>query len=473
MKIIKKIHIRLWASMILICLAAASTASGSTDPCEPGGASGLDGAPTIAAEVELPTELFPDLEWDPENPTVIERSSHVVIRVIGGAPPYEFSVQEDDYWLDEDKTISTLVTESNEIILYAGSECTQDATVFVTDALGATVHGVLELVMTTVVLLEFKTTGHSLSIVWSPQKNGYANHIPKNDGGVAVFPCDSDSISEWRYGSGTVNVGYTLFSNNRCGVQHSRFFVGAIPCNSSGDSEECSGQYRKDIWCRDVNGGEQFETGVAAGIANESYVHSNRSGRTPAWYGWSGDPDMQGRFLYGPSNRSLYAKNTGSYTSFAVSYSFERKIDFEFDDDLALYTSEVAVTERLVVESPLGVLGEMDLQEYDYVSSFEHEGMKHQKGIIDWKTFHTGAYSDNTLCQIFGLEVMVEERNWACGQVFNYWYFYPDNCQSAVGGGEKISEVYASCKTGVNAHVTEPVDVGRNLAFEAGGRGWR
>ncbi|MCP4694304.1 MAG: hypothetical protein GY859_40100 [Desulfobacterales bacterium] len=102
MKMIKNIHIRFWTMTMFICLAAVSGASGAPgadDSCEPGGDSGVNGVPTIAADVEFTGEWFSDLEWDPDNPTVIERSSHAIIRVKGGQPPYEFSVREDDYSL--------------------------------------------------------------------------------------------------------------------------------------------------------------------------------------------------------------------------------------------------------------------------------------------------------------------------------------------------------------------------------------
>ncbi|MCP4756663.1 MAG: hypothetical protein GY866_37855, partial [Proteobacteria bacterium] len=461
MKMIKSIHILFWTMTMFICLAAASGASGADDSCEPGGDSGVNGVPTIAADVEFTGEWLSDLEWDPDNPTVIERSSLAIIRVKGGRPPYEFSVREDDYWLDKNSNVSTLVTESNEIILYAGSECVSDATVFITDSLGAAVSGVLELATTTVVYIEFKTTGHRLCTVWAPQKNAYAGNIPRNDGTNATFPCTSDSISQWRNSQGTVDVGKKLYGNNHCGNVTRRYFTLPSSCDSSGNPDECSGA-RKSTGCVDVDGVETFQTESGVGFGSESHTYSIRSGRTPAWSGSGVD---KGLFLMGPRNQKVRIMNIESFTSYAVSYEYSFHGDIEFYDNLGMYVSEVSASERMVVESPLGLLGEMDLMEYDYID-YGVEGWRHRVGITGWSGIITGVFSDNTICQIFSLGAILQEHSWACGTTYLYWGYYPDNCLGAVIGEEEIFGLNASCRTGINGNTTDPRTLGRSPAFE-------
>ncbi len=218
--------------------------------------------------------------------------------------------------------------------------------------------------------------------------------------------------------------------------------------------------------CPDIDGNEQFETGEKSVIISETYYFQRRSGATPAYYGWMYSFPEEDLFKCGPANRSLQIKNTGGYTSYSVSYSFNFHGEFEFDDYLAIYTSETTSSEHMVVESPLGVLGEMDLQEYDYVYSRDFYGTKNRVGITAWRSIIDGACSNNTICQIFGLDVKMQAHSWDCGERFAFGGFFPDRCQSSLVREEEIFGIKASCKTGINGHATDPRTIGRNPSFE-------
>ncbi len=168
--------------IIIIFLTAGSAARGE-NPCVPMSAPCIDDAPTLAAEIDFPAEWERELTWDPSNPTEIERSGHADIQVIGGAPPYDYSVQEQDYYLDASRTVASFLTEESKATVYAGAGCTSNVTVTVTDARGDVVSGELALAQTTLVYLEFQNSEGLMCVVFSPQKNAIAQNIPENTGG--------------------------------------------------------------------------------------------------------------------------------------------------------------------------------------------------------------------------------------------------------------------------------------------------
>ncbi len=258
-------------------------------------------------------------------------------------------------------------------------------------------------------------------------------------------------------------MGQNLFIASHCGTKYTRLMYPPVGCECSDTCCDCE----KNISCRDVDGNPQRESQKYCSAGEEMQVTSSSSGMTPAWYGWTGDPEDEPYFSYGPWNRNLWYRNIDVYSSYSVSYSYTEDATLDQGSIANYYISNVASTERYVITCPLGLLGEIDAYEHDYVSTREHDYWKSRKGVTGWKSTILGEYSDNTICQIFGLDMIIQSHNWPCGQSFMKECWYPDHCDSVLDEETESSELFASCKTGVNASKTDPRVLGRNGSFEA------
>ena len=93
------------------------------------------GGQTVTGNYNYPSGWFPEFQYDPNNPDEIDRNNSVTISVIGGFPPYTWSVSGNGFSLSLDET------EGLSNALYADSTSCGSATITVTDDYGATVTG--------------------------------------------------------------------------------------------------------------------------------------------------------------------------------------------------------------------------------------------------------------------------------------------------------------------------------------------
>ena len=95
--------------------------------------SGLDTEDDLGSTI--PSEYFSLYRWDPQNPDEMDQNSDIEIGVIGGIPPYSWSVSGSGFSLSQSQTVSVSNT------LNADSTACGAATITVTDALGDVVTG--------------------------------------------------------------------------------------------------------------------------------------------------------------------------------------------------------------------------------------------------------------------------------------------------------------------------------------------
>jgi len=72
--------------------------------------------------------------WDPNNGQEIDRSSSLQLSVLGGHGPYQWSVSESGFWFDEDRTKTSVKSESKIVTLYTDASTCGYATITVKDS---------------------------------------------------------------------------------------------------------------------------------------------------------------------------------------------------------------------------------------------------------------------------------------------------------------------------------------------------
>ena len=88
-------------------------------------------------DAEVPIALGPELKYDPDNPETIDREDEESIAVNGGCPPFEWSVAGTGF------SFENATTEVSTNILKADDAACGAANITITDAVGATVGGVV------------------------------------------------------------------------------------------------------------------------------------------------------------------------------------------------------------------------------------------------------------------------------------------------------------------------------------------
>jgi len=116
--------------MLVFCLLVSGLAYAGD--CA-GKGSGI-GTPTIPGNAN-DDNMHPPLQYDPANPQTIDRNNTIAISVIGGAPPYSWSVSGTGFDLEEYQT-----TELSNI-LFADDTACGSADITITDASGNTAKG--------------------------------------------------------------------------------------------------------------------------------------------------------------------------------------------------------------------------------------------------------------------------------------------------------------------------------------------
>ena len=93
------------------------------------------GSPTVPGEFTIAPDWHPPLQYDPANPQTIDRNNTVTISVIGGIPPYTWSVSGTGFTLEE--------IPDNELsyILHADGTACGAATIEITDTTDALIAG--------------------------------------------------------------------------------------------------------------------------------------------------------------------------------------------------------------------------------------------------------------------------------------------------------------------------------------------
>lgn len=91
--------------------------------------------PTIPETYEYPPDWFPEFKYDPNNQEEIDPNSSVTINVIGGIPPYTWSVSGNGFGL------SQIQTNGLSNTLHADDTACGTATIIMTDACSQTVTG--------------------------------------------------------------------------------------------------------------------------------------------------------------------------------------------------------------------------------------------------------------------------------------------------------------------------------------------
>jgi hypothetical protein len=87
--------------------------------------------------------LDPPLEWDEDNPTIIEANSQYELSVIGGVFPFLWQILNEGAFFDADHTADFIITESRQVILFTADLPDCEVQIHVTDSLGQTVTGYL------------------------------------------------------------------------------------------------------------------------------------------------------------------------------------------------------------------------------------------------------------------------------------------------------------------------------------------
>jgi hypothetical protein len=161
---------------------------------------------TIPGTVQYPVAWL--LEWDPNNPQLINRNSSVAVNVISGVPPYSWSVSGSGFSLATDETQGLSNT------LYADDTACV-ATVTVTDSRGQIVSGDV--------------------------RCSCGGWVSK--GNICGLPGDYDEKEPWLW---HVNgVIYTKYQGNKKQTQHTDHFSNAVcggetPCTDMCKWYDCS-----------------------------------------------------------------------------------------------------------------------------------------------------------------------------------------------------------------------------------------
>ena len=90
----------------------------------------LGGGPTFTGNHTYTPDWYPEFQYDPDNPDEIDRNSSVEIKVIGGFPPYSWSVSGNGVILSLNET------EVPSNALYADNTACGTATITVIDKCG-------------------------------------------------------------------------------------------------------------------------------------------------------------------------------------------------------------------------------------------------------------------------------------------------------------------------------------------------
>jgi len=77
------------------------------------------------------------LEWDPANPVEVDPDDFVSVYILGGAPPFQWSVSGSGFFFDSEHTITEVLTTDRRLPLCASALACGAATIKVTDNCGA------------------------------------------------------------------------------------------------------------------------------------------------------------------------------------------------------------------------------------------------------------------------------------------------------------------------------------------------